>query len=308
MNNFSHKVFILTEQDDVYHHLLSELDLPDLEITLDAKEAEILLAAPPLAAKHLDSFEQLEWCQSIYAGVDALITPYLRDDYELTNVKGIFGQSIAEYVIGLTIEHFRHFAYYHQQQNNHSWAPLQYQSISDKRVVILGTGSIGSFLATRVQALGMHAIGINRTGIPAKEASFDQTFHINELETALSQADIIVNTLPNTEQTHLLLNQESLNKANGALLFNVGRGNTVCEQGLLDALHSGAITHAYLDVFQHEPLPKEHPFWAHDKITVTPHIAALSNPKQVLEIFAENYQRWRDGFSLNHRIDFDKGY
>ncbi|WP_428773235.1 D-2-hydroxyacid dehydrogenase [Vibrio sp.] len=308
MNNFTHKLYILTEHDAKYRQLVTNLDLPDLTITDHRDNATILLAAPPMAAKALEQFPNLAWLQSIYAGVDALVSKPQLNNYILTNVKGIFGQQIAEYVLGYTIGYYRHFQRYQSQQQQRSWQPHLYQSLNQKRMVILGTGSIGVKLAHSAHALGIETIGVNRSGIPVKDAPFSRIYHVQELHKALSEADIIVNTLPNTPETYRLLNGDTLTAANQALLFNVGRGATLCEQGLLQALANGSIAHAYLDVFETEPLDSDHPYWSHLDITVTPHIAALSFPEQVVEIFADNYLRWRDGFSLNHRVDFDKGY
>jgi len=308
MNNFTHQLYILTDQDEVYRQHIESLQLDGLEITQDKQKASIVLAAPPMAAQCLDEFPQLEWLQSAFAGIDALTAPGLRQDYELTNVKGIFGQQIAEYVMGYTISHYRHFNLYHQQQNQQQWQPHQYQSLNDKTMVILGTGSIGAHLSDVAASFGIRTIGINSSGIPAKRGTFTDTYHINELSEALQQADIIVNTLPNTPQTIGLLNQETFRHCHNALLFNVGRGATLNEQDLLIALEQGQIQHAFLDVFTEEPLANSHPFWQHSAITVTPHIAALSFPHQVVEVFAHNYRLWRDGFQLEHRIDFDKGY
>ena len=308
MNNFTHKLYLLTEDNAHYQSLLEQLALPDLEMTQTTADATILLASPPMAAKRLVDFPNVEWIQSIYAGVDAL-TPHLSEFAgDLTNVKGIFGQQISEYVLGYTIEHFRHFKHYHQQQSQKTWSPKPYQSLAGKKMVILGTGSIGSYLANTAKAFSIIPIGVNRSGIPSKESPFDSTYHIQELATALEQADIVVNTLPNTPETQHILNQQSLSHCHQALLFNVGRGSAIEQQGLLEALKSDSINHAFLDVFEQEPIDLSHPFWEHDKITVTPHIAALSFPEQVVDIFAENYQRWRDGFSLLNIVDCDKGY
>jgi len=106
-------------------------------------------------------------------------------------------------------------------------------------------------------------------------------------------------------QHHLAL---TIGHCQQALLFNVGRGKTLVEDELIPLIELGHIQHAFLDVFVAEPLAESHPFWTHAAITVTPHIAALSFPHQVVEIFAENYALWRDGFQLNNRIDFAKGY
>jgi len=308
MNNFTNKLYILTEHDDTYTQLIVNRDLPDLEITSNPELAEIVLASPPLIAERLDEFKHLDWVQSTYAGVNKLTQPNLRQDYTLTNVKGIFGPAIAEYVLGYTISHFRHFTHYHQQQQQRNWQPQLYTSLTDKTMVILGTGSIGSHLAKAASAFGIHTIGVNRTGIPSKQETFKDTFHINELEAALKQADIVVNTLPSTDETYQLLNQTTLSCCSNVLLFNVGRGESVDNKALLLAIKNKWVEHAFLDVFECEPLTQEHPFWKLPQVTITPHIAALSEPRQVVEIFAENYKQWRDGFKLSHTIDFDKGY
>ncbi|MEF1289242.1 D-2-hydroxyacid dehydrogenase [Vibrio sp. M260118] len=308
MNNFTDKVYLLTEDNTKYQQLLKQTALPDLAITSSRDEANILLASPPLAAKHLDEFPNLEWIQSIYAGVDALASKL--DDFsgELTNVKGIFGQQIAEFVLGYSIDYYRHFNHYRQLQSQNQWQPKPYQSLANKKMVILGTGSIGAHLASVAKSFAIKPIGVNRSGIPAKHSPFESTFHIQELATAFKQADIVVNTLPNTPETENILNANSLGHCSGALLFNVGRGSAVDEQGLLTALEDGNISHAFLDVFKQEPLDNGHIFWQHDAITITPHIAALSFPEQVVDIFTENYQRWRDGFGLINTVDLGKGY
>ncbi|WP_456296568.1 D-2-hydroxyacid dehydrogenase [Vibrio sp. AK197] len=308
MNNFTHKLYILTKQDQTYRQLLAERDLEDLEITEDKQQATILLAAPPLAAKQLDEFPNLQWLQSVYAGVEPLMTPSLRQDYQLTNIKGIFGPLIAEYVLGYSLQYYRHFVQYKQQQSNQEWHAYSFDSLATKTMVILGTGSIGAHLAHASNHFGIKTMGINRSGIPPKGSPFDTVYHIQQLELALENADIIVNTLPNTEQTHHLLNQESLSFAKQALLFNVGRGNTLEITGLLSAIEQQNIAHAYLDVFDQEPLPQDSPLWHHPAITITPHVAAPSFPKQVAGIFADNYLQWRDGFTLNHQVDFIRGY
>lgn len=308
MNNFTNKLYIATEHDDTYVQLILNQDLPDLEITQNPESAEIVLASPPLIADRLDEFTQLDWLQSTYAGINKLTQPNLRHDYTLTNVKGIFGPAIAEYVLGYTISHFRHFSHYHQQQQQQNWQPQLYTGLTDKTMVVLGTGSIGSHLAQAASALGIHTIGVNRTGIPPKHEAFKDTFHINELEAALKQADIVVNTLPSTAETYQLLNQTTLGYCSNVLLFNVGRGESIDNKALLLAIKNRWVEHAFLDVFEHEPLSQDHPFWKLPQVTITPHIAALSEPRQVVEIFAENYKQWRDGFTLNHVIDFDKGY
>lgn len=308
MNNFTHKIYLLTEDDQKYQQLLEQAQLTDLEITTNKSEATILLAAPPKAVGMLETFPKLEWIQSVYAGVDALIPDLTSNSIELTNVKGIFGQLIAEYVLGFTLQHYRHFQDYKANQEQQIWSPKPYSSLADKRMLILGTGSIGSYLANSAHSLGLSVSGVNSRGIPVKNAKFDAIYHIQELPAALQESDIVVNTLPDTPATQKLLNHQTLAHCHNVLLFNVGRGSTIDEQALLDAIQHQQVEHAFLDVFEVEPLEKNHPFWHNSAITVTPHIAALSFPEQVMDIFKDNYQRWRDGFRLANSVDIEKGY
>ncbi len=308
MNDTIQRIYLLTSQDDKYRQLISDKNLPQLEFCASPQQANIVLADPPLAALQLHELSNLQWLQSTFAGVNALLAEGCRQDYLLTNVRDIFGPSITEYVLGYSISHFRHFRRYQQQQQECQWQGYDYANLSRKVMVILGTGSIGSYLAHSAQALGLTVHGVNSTGIPGSDNTFNRTYHINELASALAHADIIVNTLPDTPATRGLLNEETLQYCHNALLFNVGRGPTLDEKSLLVALKNKWIEHAFLDVFTTEPLPATHPFWQLRQITITPHIAALSFPEQIVDIFAENYQRWQDGFKLNYLIDFEKGY
>jgi len=301
------KVLIVSRQQATYHQLIKQAQLPRLVITDDPKQASIILADPPKIARQLDSYPALRWLQSTFAGIDALIKPELRQDYQLTNIRGHFGQLIAEYVIGLTLNYTRHFSLYHAQQQVGVWQPQPYCSLTSQTMVILGTGSIGSHLAQAASALGIKVIGVNRSGI-SDTAAFDQVYSLSNLTDALAIATIVVSTLPATLNTDQLLNAGTLAYCNNVLLFNVGRGNALCEHGLLDALEKDSVRHAFLDVFNQEPLAQDHLFWKHEKITVTPHIAAESFPEQVFDIFQDNYLRFMAHQPLRCKVDFAKEY
>ncbi|WP_375751765.1 D-2-hydroxyacid dehydrogenase [Vibrio sp. HN007] len=308
MDNFSNKLRILTQTDSKYLDLFHKANLPDLELTKNNEEADIVLAAPPVLAGCLEEFTNISWVQSTYAGVDPLMKEGLRQDYDLTNVKGIFGQQISEYVLGYTISYFRHFNTYKSQQQDKLWKPHSYSTLAEKKMVILGTGALGNYLAKSASALNLHTIGVNRTGIPPKESAFSEVVHIEQLKSRLAEADIIVSTLPSTPQTAGMFDTNFFACCKSALFFNVGRGDSVVTEALLNALDKERIEHAFLDVFINEPISQQCPYWHNPKVTVTPHIAAYSFPEQVFEIFKENYLLWRDGFQLKNRIDFEKGY
>lgn len=132
MNNFTHKLYLLIGNDAQYHKLIKQRNLSDLSITENRSEASILLTAPPLAAPCLEDFPNLKWIQSIYAGVDALVPHLDHFSGKLTNVRGIFGQQISEYVLGYLIEYFRQFVQYRDCQQNETWQPRPYQTLSEK--------------------------------------------------------------------------------------------------------------------------------------------------------------------------------
>ncbi|MCG7587509.1 NAD(P)-dependent oxidoreductase, partial [Photobacterium sp. OFAV2-7] len=174
------KLLIVSRQEKAYRQLLAEARLPGLEITDTPEHATIILADPPRIAAELDDYPGLHWLQSTFAGIDALIRPALRQDYTLTNIRGHFGQLIAEYVMGYTLDHTRHLGQYRQQQARQQWQPLPYASLNQKTMVILGTGSIGAHLARVAKAFGLTLIGINRSGTSA-EASFDRVLPLARL-------------------------------------------------------------------------------------------------------------------------------
>ncbi len=306
--NRPHQLFILSHQAKAYQQLFEQQALPQLQLTHDAKQADIVLADPPLVTNQLDTLSHLVWLQSTFAGVDALLQPQQRQDYLLTNIKGIFGQLISEYVLGYSLSHLRHFTRYQKQQQQQQWQAHGYQTVYGRKMVILGTGSIGNQLAQTASALGFVTLGVNRNGQAPHNNAFTHIYPIQQLHMALQGADIIVNTLPNTTQTENLLSCETFAHCQQALLFNVGRGNTLDENALLTALQKGQIEHAFLDVFRQEPLIDSSPLWSHPQITITPHIAATSFPQQVWKIFCDNYQRFIEQQPLLYQIDFKRGY
>ncbi|OOE58790.1 D-2-hydroxyacid dehydrogenase [Salinivibrio kushneri] len=299
------KIYVISEHVETYHQLLETAKLPDLAITSSAEEASIWLADPPLAAPLLPNAKALCWLQSTFAGTDALIKAPFRD-YQLTNVRGIFGALMAEYVFGFVLNESRHISQYAEQQAQRCWQPQPYQSLRGQTLAVLGTGAIGQHIATVAHAFGMTVLGVNQDGRPVD--SFDHTLTLPALEQRLDKVDVLVSTLPATPETDKCLNADFWRQAQDLIFINVGRGATLDEAALLHALDNKKLGLAVLDVMQQEPLPKQHPFWTHPNVRVTPHIAAVSFPEQVFALFADNYRRWHAGEPLMHSVDFDKGY
>lgn len=313
----SQRTLLLLSQDNThYERLLKAAHLPHLRI-LQADnqseaerligEAHILMAEPARAKPLLPKAGKLAWLQSTYAGVDVLLDASCRRDYLLTNVRGIFGPLMSEYVFGHLLSLSRQLPLYREQQQQKLWQSHPYQGLKGKTLLLLGTGSIGQHIAHTGKHFGMRVLGISHSG--RERAGFDQVYQLPALNKMLAQADVIVSVLPATRETRHLFTADRFNHGKpGAIFFNVGRGNAVHEGDLLTALQSGKLATAVLDVFEQEPLPADSPLWHQPNLIITPHNSAYSFPEDVAQIFIRNYIRFIDGQQPDGRIDFDKGY
>ncbi|WP_299805929.1 D-2-hydroxyacid dehydrogenase [uncultured Shewanella sp.] len=306
-----HKLLLLTRENERYRQLLNSCHLPNTTILDDDPKgifnADIWLAEPKLAAPLLPHAANLKWMQSTFAGVDALVKPRQRKDYELTNVRGIFGPLMSEYLFGYLLAYQREHRKYRTQQDQKIWLPGSFKTLQGQTLLLLGTGSIAKHIAQTAKHFGMHVIGINRGAKPTR--GFDEVDTLANLARYLPQADAVASILPSTPDTQGALNKQTLSLLKEeVVLFNLGRGDVLD----LDALYLQLIKHpeqqAILDVFNQEPLPEEHPIWSLDNVIITPHIAAPSFPEQVVEIFAENFHKWIKGEKLSHRVHFERGY
>lgn len=306
-----HKLLLLTKNNEQYISLLLNSALPGLTLLGDEPEnikyADIWLAEPSLAAPLIGHADNLKWLQSTFAGVDNLMKPRLRQDYLLTNIKGIFGPLMSEYIFGYLLAYRRQHMKYRQQQANRVWLPSDYKSLQGEHLLIMGTGSIARHIAKTAQHFGMRVSGINRTGTQVE--GFDRVGTLGKLKNLIAEADTIVNVLPSTPQTQGVLDAQHLAAMKpNALLFNLGRGDILDLKALDKQLTKQPKQQAILDVFNQEPLPSEHPIWQRENATITPHIAAPSFPEQVMEIFFNNYKRLISGQPLVHQVNFQQGY
>lgn len=308
------RLLILSDDAPAYADLLGQLDETEIHCatTIEAgrrwaAQANILLGRPDYVAGVLDVARRLAWVQSTFAGVDALCRPGLRRDYLLTGVKGIFGQAMSEYVFGQLLGLERGLYAAREDQRQQRWVPAFSPGIAGRTFGIAGLGSIGRHLAGTAVHFGMRVLGLRRH--PGPVAQFENVYTIDQRDVFLAQLDYLVLALPETSDTRGLIDARALSELKpGAALINVGRGAVVEEAALVDALRSGRLRAAILDVFASEPLPRDHPFWRMDQVLLTPHIAALSAPADVVPIFRDNYLRFRQRRRLRYLVDFERGY
>ena len=310
------KLLILSSEATQYAELLEAADLPQLEISaaLDCASAQasiascnIILGDPPLAGEVLASAARLEWLQSSWAGVDHLCRSNSRRDYLLTNSKGMFGKLVSEYVMTYLFALERQVFKMLSNQGEKRWQPLAYRPARDIALGIIGLGSIGRRLAVTARHFGIRVTGLNRSGKPCDEV--EKVYTSDDLAGFLEGLDYIVLTLPATPQTKHVINADVLRLMKpSAVLMNVGRGNSVNEADLVQALRDGVISGAVLDVFENEPLDAESPFWLLPNVFITPHTSAISFPEEIAGLFIDNYKRFLQHEPLLHVVDFDLGY
>jgi glyoxylate/hydroxypyruvate reductase len=212
--------------------------------------------------------------------------------------------AMSETVLAHVLDWHRHHYVYRLEQEARRWNRLKQYLASDRTIGLLGLGELGGDVAHKLGALGFNLVGWSRR--PKKLAG---VACLTDLDSVLEKSDVVVCLLPLTKQTRGILNARTLRKIRlGGAVINVARGGHLVAEDLIAALDSGHLAHAYLDVFEHEPLPHDHPLWTHPAITITPHTAALTEPRTAIPKIVENVERLRRGEPPLNLVDFDAGY
>lgn len=304
----SHKLLILAQDEKKYAALIAGAQVDKLEVvTNPAADVDLVLGEPSRIKAVLDSLPALIWAQSIWAGVEPLLDPVARRNYILTNARGVFGRLMSEYVFGYLLAHERRIVQKREAQQNMHWEDSDTGTLRGKTLGLLGVGSIGSEIARTAKFFGMAVRGYTLKSETSSDV--DLYYHGSNLLVFADGLDYLVSILPNTKNTLKIINQELLYALPSHSLFiNAGRGGAVDESALIEALNHNRIAGAVLDVFEEEPLPKDHPFWKTSNLLMTFHTAAPSLPEVITKLFIENYKLLLDGKPLKYRVDFEKGY
>jgi glyoxylate/hydroxypyruvate reductase A len=287
--------------------------LPDLELRVWPEigdPAEIEFAAVwRMKAGTLKSLPNLRFIFSLGAGVDhVLLDPDLPEGVPICRVVDPYlTQRMSEYVTLHVLRYHRRQPEFDAQQVRGEWRELYFPTAPERQVGILGLGELGSDAASKLKALGFDVAGWTRT---PKSLPGIANFHGPEgLGPFLARSEILVCLLPLTAETRGILSQDLFQRLpKGAALINCARGGHLIEADLIPALDAGTLSYATLDVFTPEPLIPDHPFWRHPRITVSPHVASITDPRTVVQLIAENVKRFRAGEPLLHRVDVKRGY
>lgn len=292
------------------HHFMAPCAPKELQEADQAllHTAEILVGSPGDVASVLDCCPNLRWVQSLWAGVNTLLE-HPRRDYQLTAMNGIFGQPMAEYVLGWLLSFERNILRRAQQRvwDAHECS-REDGTVAGKRLGIMGTGTIARHVAQSARALGIKSIGLNTRGEPVDV--FDQVYSVAQRLEFAAQSDYLLALLPATSQTEYLIDGALLGALpRGAIMINAGRGQCIDDDELVAAIDSGHLRAAVLDVFREEPLPEEHPFWRRPNIYITSHTAAPTSMGLSAQMYRENYVRYlQSPGDLEYVVDFERGY
>ncbi|TFF13146.1 glyoxylate/hydroxypyruvate reductase A [Pseudomonas sp. BCA14] len=271
--------------------------------------AEIEYLAAWLAPDDLEQLlPNLKVLFAVSAGVDQLDLARLPADVPVVRLldPGIT-RGMCEYASWAVLSLHRDMLRYRQQQVARNWQAHLLQPAANRRVGVMGLGAQAQQILATLAPLGFALSGWARS--PHQLPGVDCFAGEAQLPAFLSQCDILLCVLPLTEQTQGILNHRLFAQLpRGAALVNMGRGGHLVEEDLLQALASGQLSGAVLDVLQEEPAPADHPFWDHPQILLTPHIAAMTQPDSAFAVLLENIRRHQRGEQMVGEVDRDKGY
>jgi glyoxylate/hydroxypyruvate reductase A len=274
----------------------------------DRAAVEIAIVANP-APGSLQGLPSLKLIQSLWAGVDRLLLdPTLPPEVPITRlVDPAMNEAMAETALWAVLSLHRGFFDYARQQQELVWSQALQRRADEVGVLVLGLGQMGGTVAKRLAFNGYRVTGWNRHAVqlPGVTCRHGE----DALDELLAKAEVVVNLLPLTPATRGLFNADRFKAMRpGASLVNLARGAHVVEADLLAALDSGRLRHAVLDVFTQEPLPAEHPLWRHPKVSLLPHVAALTDPRSAAVIAAKNVRALREAQPLKNQVDRTRGY
>lgn len=292
---------------EVHWHLESEVP-PEL-----IGQIRVAVVANPPAGS-LRGYPKLEFVQSLWAGVDSLLADASVPEHLMIArmVDPAMAQAMAETALWATLSLHRGYFDYQRQQQARIWQDLPQRLASDICVTVLGMGAMGLASAKRIASLG-YSVCAWHTGAGHRDAAnalgIDVVAGSDALRSVLARSDIVINLLPLTPQTRGLLNRDFfLTMPKGSSVVNLGRGGHLIEADLLSVLDAGHLRHAVLDVFKTEPLPADSVFWAHPKVTLLPHVAAITDPDSASRIVAKQIRAWVAGGPVEHLVQLSRGY
>jgi len=316
-------ILVLHDRADLYLEQLQQrfpqqqfavcADPHQVQAALEAHRPQVVLSLkcagmPGPVHRPAVNYPTVKWLQVCGAGFEHLL-PLEREDVIITNATGVLSDFMAESVLGALL--MLNFGYprYLEQQHRHHWQMNPWTGLKGKTALIIGLGEIGRRVAGHCRHLGMQVLGMRRRAAPVAEV--DEVIALGDLPAALGRADVISVHVPLIDSTRNLLDRAAFARMKpGVIIVNTSRGGVMDESALLQALVSGQVAGAHLDVFASEPLPADSPLWDAQNLVITPHVTdSVSDWETRFALFfADNLQRWLAGETLKKIVDPDQGY
>ncbi len=252
-------------------------------------------------------YRKLKWVHSLGAGVDKfLLEKEWPENVLLTRTICSFGQRIAEYCLSYLLKDLQLHDSFKDVQANKKWQPATPKLLNEQKVIVYGTGEIGQSVAKILSYFGVEVYGVSLSG--KQKNGFNKVLNLDGHYEILNEMDYLINTLPLTEQTFGLFDETIYNKLSNAGFINVGRGASVKDEALLNALKQQTVSFAVLDVFTEEPLPTGNALWSHPNVRITPHISAVTTAREGVDCFVETLRNLEENASLDNIVDVNRGY
>ncbi|HCG74275.1 MULTISPECIES: phosphoglycerate dehydrogenase [Staphylococcus] len=260
----------------------------------------------------IEECKNLKWIAWYATGVNNLPLDYINErGIIVTNGRGVQAKQLSEYIIAFILDDYKKMRTSYENQLAHRFdSKLTGHRVNGETLLFLGTGAIAQKTAYLAKAFGMKIVGVSKSG--HMKDHFDETYTIEEIDKVIGEANIIVNSLPETNETiHLLQKHHFEQMRDDALFINIGRGTVVDESLLIDVLRNQIIRHAYLDVFENEPLASDNPLYDLNNVTITAHITGNDKHinRDVTAIFEKNLKHFLNKNDvIENRVDLNKGY
>lgn len=297
IKNLGYEIVLRKEGDLVYDEKLRDI--------------EALFCYNPFSTLDIAKMKKLKWIQLSSIGIDQVpLEKVKKQGIILTNNKGGYSVPMGEFIVMKILELFKNSKTFHHQQQQKLWKiDTSLIELYNKRVSFIGTGSIAVEGAKRLQGFGVEITGVNTKGRDVEY--FHKCYPLKDLKEVLKHSDVVVLTIPYTDETHHLIDDEALAVMNPkAYLINVSRGTIVDQQALIRHLKEQSIQGAALDVFEKEPLPEDSPLWELSNADITPHnswVSEMRNQRRFDTLY-KNCDRYISGEPLINEVDLNKGY
>jgi D-2-hydroxyacid dehydrogenase (NADP+) len=289
---------------EAFAEAFDDLDVP-VEIVGDDETFDETDAVASFRPR--EAFLDAGWTHCIRAGYDEFDTgAYEAAGVPLTNSTGIHDTTVGEIAVGYMVSLARMLHIYRDHQNENDWLEPAYErpfTVENERVCVVGLGTLGQGVAERADALGMDVVGVRRSDDPVPGVS--ELYHPDDLHEAIADARFVVIAVPHTPETEGMFSAPEFERMrDDAYLVNIARGPIADEADLIDALDSGTIAGAGLDVFETEPLPEDNPLWDFEDVIISPHRGSATNRYHldIADLVKEIFAQYQAGETLRNRV------